>query len=105
MPAELFESFPELLTLNNFLTKNSSVRRLYELVIDNIHNHSYSDSIFYADKLVTLTDNHPSIIYLLAECYYLNGDYKKVHSLFVKHKLLSWNINFQVLAARSLHKN
>ena len=43
-----------------------------------------TDAIFYADKLVTLTENHPVFIYLLGNCYFENRDYKKVHTLFTK---------------------
>jgi Anaphase-promoting complex, cyclosome, subunit 3 len=66
---------------------------------------SWSDAIFYADKLITLTDGFPPYAYLLAECYFLNADFKKVHSLFVKYKLINHNCHFQLLAARALYKN
>ena len=36
--------------------------------------------IFFADKLLTLTDAHPLIVYLLGICYFHNQDYKKVHN-------------------------
>ena len=75
------------------------------MIIDNIQNHSYNDAIFFADKLLTLLGGNPIVIYILGECYYFNNDYKKVHSLFIKYKLLTFNINFQMLAARSCLKN
>lgn len=79
--------------------------RLYELTIDNLNVHSYSDSIFFADKLVTLSHGHIAAVYLLGECCFRNADFKKVHSLFQQHKLLSHNISFQLLAARALLNN
>lgn len=84
---------------------NESIWKLYELVLENKAIHSWGDSIFYADKLVTLTEGLPPFVYLLGECYFLNTDYKKVHSLFVKYKLVTANSHFVVLAARSLFKN
>jgi hypothetical protein len=99
---ELYEKVPEIKTFNEKLNSNPSLRRIYNLAIENIHSQSYRDAIFFVDKLMTLMDAHPLIIYLLGECYFANADYKKVHSLFVKHKLINYNQNFQVLAARSL---
>lgn len=99
---EFNEGFPEVKQFNDLLNYNPSLRRLYTLVIDNIHLQSYKDAIFFCDKLLTLTDDHPIVVYLLGECYFNNSDYKKVHSLFVKYKILNYNQNFQILAARSL---
>jgi len=42
---------------------------------------------------------------LLGECYFRNGDYKKVHTLFQQHKLVAYNISFQLLVARALLLN
>ena len=98
---ELCDNFPEFKSLNEFIC-NPSLRRLFNLIMENLQNHSDKDAIFFVDKLITLTDAHPAVVYLQGECYYNNGDYKKVHSLFVKHKLLNYNQNFQLLAARSL---
>lgn len=44
-------------------------------------------------------------MYLLGECYFRNGNFKKVHSLFLQYKLLAHNISFQLLAARALLLN
>jgi hypothetical protein len=44
-------------------------------------------------------------VYLLGECYFRNGNFKKVHSLFLQYKLLNHNISFQLLAARALLNN
>lgn len=103
--SDLVTQFPEIVTFNDSILNNSCLKKLYDLVIENIINHSYIDSIFFAEKLLTLTEGHPIIVYLLGECYFYNQDYKKVHSLFVKYKLLNYNPNFQILAARSLAKN
>jgi tetratricopeptide (TPR) repeat protein len=55
--------------------------------------------------MVTLTSGHIAAVYLLGECYFRNGNFKKVHSLFLQHKLLTHNISFQLLAARALLLN
>jgi tetratricopeptide (TPR) repeat protein len=84
---------------------NECLRRLYELTIDNLNVHNYPDAIFFCDKLVTLGGGHIAAVYLLGECYFRNGNFKKVHSLFLHHKLLAHNISFQLLAARALLLN
>ena len=70
--------------------------------IEALFSHSTKDAIFYADKLITLTNGHPVLLYLLGECYYQNQDFKKVHSLFQKYDMLNFNQDFQILAARAL---
>lgn len=75
------------------------------MTIDNLNMHSYSDAIFFCDKLVTLSNNNLACVYLLGECYFRNCDFKKVHSLFQNYKLLAHNISFQLLAARALLLN
>lgn len=102
LTSEFAETFPEVKQFNDILNQNPSLRRLYTLVIENLQLQSHKDAIFFCDKLLTLTDNNPMVVYLMGECFYHNADYKKVHSLFVKYKLLNYNQNFQILAARSL---
>lgn len=84
---------------------NECLRRLYELTIDNLNVHNYPDAIFFCDKLATLSNSHIAAVYLLGECYFRNANFKKVHSLFLHHKLLTHNISFQLLAARALLLN
>jgi hypothetical protein len=87
------------------LLKNPALKRLYDLMIENLHGHLYKDAIFFGDKLLTLSNGNLGIIYLLGQCYFYNNDYKKVHSLFMKYKVISHNINFQVLAAKATLNN
>ena len=63
--SEILEKYPEIRTFNDFISHNLSLKRLYEQIIDFQKNHSYYDAIFFADKLLTLTDAHPIVIYLL----------------------------------------
>lgn len=65
----------------------------------------YKDAIFFGDKLLTLSNGCLGVVFLLGQCYFHNGDFKKVHSLFTKYKVLSHNINFQVLAAKACLAN
>jgi tetratricopeptide (TPR) repeat protein len=81
------------------------LRRLYDLTIDNLNVHNNADAICFADKLLTLSNNHIASVYLLGECYFRNGDFKKVHTLFHQQKVLGFNISFQLLAARALMLN
>jgi tetratricopeptide (TPR) repeat protein len=97
--------FAELDTFPTLILGNECLRKLYELTIDNLNVHNYSDAIFFCDKLLTLSSNHIAAVYLLGECYFRNSDFKKVHSLFQNYKVLSHNISFQILAARALMLN
>jgi tetratricopeptide (TPR) repeat protein len=97
--------FAELDTFPTAVLGNECLKRLYELTVDNLNVHNYADAIFFCDKLVTLSNSHLATVYLLGECYFRNGDFKKVHSLFQQYKLLSHNISFQTLAARALLQN
>lgn len=92
--------FRELDTLQPLLA-NASIKRLYDLTIESLQSQNYSDAVFFADKLLTLSNGNKGIVYLAGQCYFHNGDYKKVHSLFCKYKVLNTNINYQLLAAKA----
>ncbi len=74
-------------------------------MIENMQANMFKDAVFFGDKLLTLSGGNLGVVYLLGQCYYHNGDFKKVHSLFSKHKVLNHNINFQVLAAKATLAN
>ena len=92
--------FPELDSLQSLLT-NTSIKRLYDLTVESLQSQNYTDAVFFADKLLTLSNGNKGLVFLAGQCYFYNGDYKKVHSLFSKHKVLNTNINFQLLAAKA----
>jgi|688.fasta_scaffold2040394_1 hypothetical protein len=55
----------------------------------------FFQTVLYVNKeLVTLTKNNIVSLYLLAECYYLEEDYPKVVSLFNKHRILTYGLDF-----------
>ena len=83
------------------LLGNPTIKRLYDLTIENLQCQAYTDAVFFADKLLTLSDGDRGVVFLTGQCYFHNGDYKKVHSLFSKHKVLNTNIHFQILAAKA----
>ena len=97
--------FPELDSFPAQILSNEMLRRLYELTIDNLNVHNNADAIFFADKLVSLSNYHTAAVYLLGECYFRNGDFKKVHTLFQQHKMVDKNISFQLLVTRALLMN
>jgi len=95
--------FGELDMIN--LLKNPALKHLYDLMVENIQASMFKDAIFFGDKLLSLSGGSLGVVFLLGQCYFYNGDFKKVHSLFSKYKVLSYNINFQVLAAKALLAN
>jgi|JI6StandDraft_1071083.scaffolds.fasta_scaffold11101_9 tetratricopeptide (TPR) repeat protein len=96
-------SFPELALTT--LLATPALKRLYDLMVENIQASLFKDAIFFGDKLLSLSGGNLGVVFLLGQCYFHNGDFKKVHSLFSKYKVLSHNINFQVLAAKALLAN
>lgn len=57
--------FAELDTFPTQVLNNEVLRRLYDLTIDNLNIHNNPDAIFFADKLVTLSNSHLATVYLL----------------------------------------
>lgn len=72
--------------------------------MDELHFHNVDNAVFHADKLVTLTQQAPLAIYLLAEAFYVKGDFIQITYLFHKHNLLFQNENFKSLSALSYLK-
>jgi len=79
---------------------------LNSLVEDAFQKHLYTTAIFYADKLVELvkdTDHVKTAVYTLAECYFQNGEYRRVLHLLNRYKDLSRREDsLKLLAAQSL---
>eukprot|EP00928_Gymnodinium_smaydae_P016962 TRINITY_DN16441_c0_g1_i1.p1 TRINITY_DN16441_c0_g1~~TRINITY_DN16441_c0_g1_i1.p1 ORF type:complete len:594 (+),score=94.57 TRINITY_DN16441_c0_g1_i1:91-1872(+) len=65
-------------------TVDGICRRLRQLVQDSFQKHLYSTAVFYADKLLSLS-NGAEDLYTLAECYFKNREYKRVLHLLKKH--------------------
>ena len=57
--------FKELETFETSILANECLRKLYDLTIENLNMHNYSDAIFYCDKLLTLSNNHIGCVYLM----------------------------------------
>lgn len=95
------------LILSDFITKISKNKiyiSIFLKMIDNYLLNSPSNAIFFAEKLLTLLDHHKISVYLLSECYFLEGDFVKVNFLFHKYMLTTLNENYLILAAKSLIK-
>eukprot|EP00930_Biecheleria_cincta_P031173 TRINITY_DN21633_c0_g1_i1.p1 TRINITY_DN21633_c0_g1~~TRINITY_DN21633_c0_g1_i1.p1 ORF type:complete len:591 (+),score=131.47 TRINITY_DN21633_c0_g1_i1:75-1847(+) len=76
--------------------------RLRVLVQDSFQKHLYTTAIFFADKLVSLSDDAEDL-YTLAECYFKNREYRRVLHLLKKHgDVTSSNERLKLLAAQSL---
>ncbi|KAK3256966.1 hypothetical protein CYMTET_33925 [Cymbomonas tetramitiformis] len=78
------------------------LKKLRSIVQDCLSKHLYSSAIFFADKLVTLSEGAPGDVYLLAEGYYMNKQYRRVLLLLRGQNLLNANMHFRYLAAKCL---
>jgi len=62
-----------------------NLKKLIESCIDRQMFHS---AVFFADKMVSMSDNSMEAISMLVECYYLTGEYKRASSLLLKQPLV-----------------
>eukprot|EP00897_Mesotaenium_endlicherianum_P010380 jgi/Mesen1/9370/ME000610S08680 len=76
--------------------------KLRSVIRDSLAKHLHSSAIFFADKLVTLSEHTPDDIYLLAQSYYLGQHYKRALHLLRQENLLTAGQRFQYLAAKCL---
>eukprot|EP00197_Chlamydomonas_leiostraca_P013425 CAMPEP_0202878920 /NCGR_PEP_ID=MMETSP1391-20130828/32933_1 /ASSEMBLY_ACC=CAM_ASM_000867 /TAXON_ID=1034604 /ORGANISM="Chlamydomonas leiostraca, Strain SAG 11-49" /LENGTH=229 /DNA_ID=CAMNT_0049561209 /DNA_START=12 /DNA_END=697 /DNA_ORIENTATION=+ len=77
-------------------------QRLRDLVHNSISDHLYASAIFYADKLVTLTNGAPSDVYLLAEAYFISQQHRRALALLRRDGMIEQDLRFKHLAARCL---
>lgn len=98
-------SSPELKAFSDQIRSQDTYCRLFKTIMDNLSMNSPKNAIFYAEKLLTLTDRHAVVVYIVGECYFANGDWLKVYQLFQNSRLLYLNDNYLVLAAKALLNN
>ena len=98
------ESSSDFTKFSKEIEANFCIKRLFSLTMEAIEQVSYKNAIFFADKLCSALQS-PFSTFLLAKCFYLNEDFKKVHSLFAKSKVINLSVDFQILAAKALLKN
>ena len=72
-----------------------------------IKNSCYVDAIFFADKILTLSNDEKRFkaVYDLANCYFMNGDYQRCIDLLEKHQLLEHNERCQILTGHAYLKS
>ena len=58
------------------------LHRLNALVTDCIGKHLYASAVFYADKLMTLADNHPDTVHQLASVSPCSSDAQRCLHLY-----------------------
>lgn len=75
---------------------------LQNLVHDCLAKHLYDSAIFFADKLVTLSNYAPAEVYTLAQAFFVNRQYRRCLHLLRATDLTSKDIRFRYLAARCL---
>jgi len=71
--------------------------------LTHLFQHNYSSAIFWADKLATLSGDHEQDVYLLAQCYYYDGQYQRAALLLITRKCERSNLYFRCLTAKCLY--
>ncbi|KAF8071217.1 APC6 [Scenedesmus sp. PABB004] len=71
------------------------------LVQDCVAKHLYATAVFFADKLVSLTDHAPGDVYLLAQTYFVSRQHRRGVMLLRAHGLLE-DGRFRYLTAKCL---
>lgn len=77
-----------------------TLRQLRSLVHDCLAKHMYDAAVFFADKLVTLTDHAPAEVYTLAQGFYCSGQHRRCLHLLRTTQLLDKDVRIRYLAAR-----
>lgn len=94
-------------TINDFASKmrqDSVLALIYTKIIEESLLYNSENASFYADKLLSLTGEHPIAVYLLGECYYLSEEYVKISYIFTRFDYQNLNENYAILAAKGLLK-
>lgn len=72
-----FLKFPEFKIMEKCLEDSSVVKGIFDLTMINLIEQMPKNAIFYADKLKTLTNNNPTILYLLGNKAKKNQFFRK----------------------------
>ncbi|KAM3131138.1 hypothetical protein pb186bvf_016718 [Paramecium bursaria] len=92
--------------LQSFLTANPQLANIYNQVIFSYLQGNHKQSLFFAEKLLCLTQDtqvQPHVVYLNGYCHFNAQEYSSVFSLFERFKYVSGD--FSILAARSYLAN
>ncbi|KAG1653808.1 hypothetical protein FOA52_007854 [Chlamydomonas sp. UWO 241] len=79
-----------------------TVVRLRCLVQDCLNNGLHASAVFHADKLVTLSRGSISDTYLLAQCYYASGQYRRALATLRREEVPAAELSFKCLIAKCL---
>ncbi|KAG8464771.1 hypothetical protein KFE25_010139 [Diacronema lutheri] len=80
----------------------ASLDRLRSIVADSLGKHMYANAIFFADKLVSMSNGDPDDVYRLAQAYYYTRQHRRALRLLRAHGLVAASVRACFLAARCL---
>lgn len=81
---------------------SETIHNLQNLVHDCLAKHMYDAAIFFADKLVTLSEFAPAEVYALAQAFFIERQYHRCLKLLQSADVVDKDIRFRYLAARCL---
>jgi anaphase-promoting complex subunit 6 len=84
---------------------DAGLQLLRDLALDCMAKHMYDAAIFYADKLVTLTEEEPlpvrqQAVFTLASAFFVDRQYRRCLQLLRTSELIETDVRFRHLAAR-----
>lgn len=82
------------------LVSGINLGRLREKVKFYIEKHQYESALFWADKIVSLSNGNPDDVYWYAQTLYLTGQYHRASQLLKSKKLDKTNSSCRYLAAK-----
>lgn len=94
-------------TMSDFVNKiqnDLTLVTIYKKIIEEALLYNIENAYFYADKLCSITYDHPISVYLLGECYFLGEEYVKISYIFSRSDLLNLNENFALLVVKGFIK-
>ena len=78
------------------------LEKIRSITRDALGKHMYGSAVFFADKLVAMSDRNPADVYLLAQACLLSKQYRRALHLLRHENLLVENLRFKYLAAKCL---
>lgn len=77
-----------------------AAQNLQRLVHDCLAKHLYDGAIFFADKLVTLSEYAPMEVFTLANAFFVHKQYRRCLQLLQTADYIDKDLRFRYLAAR-----
>ena len=83
-------------------SNSDHLERLRAIVQDSLGKHLYENAIFFADKLVTLSNNEPDDVYRLVQAYMYTKQHRRALHVLHRTQQATASSRFRYLTAKCL---